>query len=178
MKKIMKKMLSVVMVAAVALGLGFAPAKAADGVTVHVEKPADWADSMNLYAWNVNGSEEPAGWPGQAMEQDADGFYTFTVATTSNCNIIFNDGTVQTVDMTDVAPGEYWYTAGTKGDDGKYTFTQSTTNPNGGSEEAATTDAAATEEPATGDATPVVLVSLIGLAAVAVFAASKKRSIA
>ena len=112
-------MLSVVMVAAVALGLGFAPAKAAGEIVVHVEKPADWADSLNLYTYGDAG-ELLGGWPGAAMTTDADGFYTGTVAA-DKASIVLNDGgdpALQSVDIKDLAAGEYWFTAGTKGEVG------------------------------------------------------------
>ena len=71
-----------------------------DTVTVHAEVPADWGSSINLYAWNGDGSN--ASWPGQAMTLGADGTYTLEIPCHFT-NLIVNNGSVQTVDIENVS---------------------------------------------------------------------------
>ena len=79
-------------------------------------------DAPSIYFWGVSGGSASCGaWPGDAMEAEGDGWYTYTVAATS-ANLIFNDGsgkelsgqekyTVQTADLTQ-KEGEWWYKDG------------------------------------------------------------------
>ena len=70
---------------------------------VHAKVPAEWT-TVNLYAWNDNGSN--AGWPGVPMTQGDDGLWLGEL-TPGYANIIVNDGANQTVDLP-YAGGECW----------------------------------------------------------------------
>ena len=61
----------------------------------------DW-NHVYLYAWNSNGAILSA-WPGNAIEKDENGRYTYSFSSTyTKVSMIWNNGTDQTVDITDV----------------------------------------------------------------------------
>lgn len=85
--------------------------KAAGELTLYVEKPADW-DSVSLWAWTDNGNLFKD-WPGEALTacENNDGWYKATISVDGITNIIFsNPGGAQTVDITGLTAGTYWYT--------------------------------------------------------------------
>lgn len=85
--------------------------KAAGELTLYVEKPADW-DSVSLWAWTDNG-DLFKDWPGEALTacENNDGWYKATISVDGITNIIFsNPGGAQTVDITGLTAGTYWYT--------------------------------------------------------------------
>lgn len=85
--------------------------KAAGELTLYVEKPADW-DSVSLWAWTDNGNLFKD-WPGEALTacENNDGWYKATISVNGITNIIFsNPGGAQTVDITGLTAGTYWYT--------------------------------------------------------------------
>ena len=68
-------------------------AASSDGATVTFTKPDSWGSSINAYVYENGGAGSNAQWPGQAMTDNGDGTYSYTVP--SNINnplIIFNDG--------------------------------------------------------------------------------------
>lgn len=71
-------------------------------ISVYFKKPANWASSVRIYFWNAlpTGSLANGTWPGVLMTADCNGWYkyTFPIAVSST-NLIFNDGTNQTVDL-------------------------------------------------------------------------------
>lgn len=81
-------------------------------IEVYVQKPASWS-KINLYAWNsatLNGS-----WPGKEMtetvEYDGITWYRHSFGTEyTSVNVIFNDGTNQTVDIENVEFGKHFFT--------------------------------------------------------------------
>ena len=62
-------------------------------ITVKCYKPASWA-KVNIWAWNASGDLIKGTWPGVAINDDGDGWwsYTFDIATVRPVNVIFNDG--------------------------------------------------------------------------------------
>ncbi|MCL1942393.1 MAG: starch-binding protein [Candidatus Azobacteroides sp.] len=68
--------------------------------TIKWKNDQGWS-SMNLYAWDSNGTLLE-GWPGTVMTPDGDGWYSYTF-NTAPVNVIFNDGTNQTMDITGVS---------------------------------------------------------------------------
>ena len=87
------------------------------GYTVYCVNSKNWS-KINAYVWNPNG----AGWPGSAMtktgEKSSKGYdvYSFT-SVQKHGNVIFNNGSSQTDDLTfqagqyfDLASGK-WYTS-------------------------------------------------------------------
>lgn len=67
---------------------------------IYFQKPAGWADTINVYTW---GGVDMGAWPGTAVEKDAvnEGWYkvSATMAENTGFSFIFNDGTNQTSDL-------------------------------------------------------------------------------
>lgn len=96
MKKNMKKVLSLVLALVLAMGMMSIAAMAED-TTVYCDASAVNWTTVNVYCWNDAGQK--AAWPGEAMTQNAEGLWVFDVPAEYN-NIIFNDGSTQTIDLT------------------------------------------------------------------------------
>ena len=77
-------------------------------VTVHFY--SEW-DSANIYYWNSLPTDKEIAWPGEALQKDEDGYYTYTFDSTAKVNFLFNNGTEQTADFTQKS-GEWWYKNG------------------------------------------------------------------
>ncbi|MED9996212.1 MAG: starch-binding protein, partial [Paludibacteraceae bacterium] len=73
------------------------------GLTVEFKAPAGWT-TVNLYAWAEGEPDLLGKWPGKAISKSGD-YYTYTITETDTrpLNIIFNDGTNQTADITSVS---------------------------------------------------------------------------
>ncbi|BBF43367.1 alpha-amylase [Lachnospiraceae bacterium KM106-2] len=64
-------------------------------ITVHFNKPEEWKDTIYAYVYNENG-EELQKWPGNLMEKEKDGSYSFSYEEDyENPLIIFTDGEEQ-----------------------------------------------------------------------------------
>ena len=80
--------------------------------TVHFFKPASWGSTIRIYWW----SAQPAGrladgtWPGVAMTNENNGWYSYTFTNITSTNLIFNDGSNQTADLSRGSNG--WYLNG------------------------------------------------------------------
>lgn len=78
-------------------------------------KPDSW-NNVNVYAWDANGQEVTAAWPGTALsnsELNEYGQQVFLYEVPSTvAGVIFNNGDAQTVDITDLSVTGY-YTDGT-----------------------------------------------------------------
>ncbi|PKB18915.1 starch-binding protein [Flavobacterium sp. 5] len=80
--------------------------------TVYFKKPSTWASTVKVYYWGTTGTAPVVTWPGVAMTQDCGDWYAFTFpSTVSASNIIFNDGTLKTVDLTATAGIKYYDSA-------------------------------------------------------------------
>ncbi len=67
-----------------------------DGAKVKFTKPDNWGDSVNAYVYENGGGSKNAEWPGEAMTDNGDGTYSYTVpSSVKNPVIIFNDGKKQ-----------------------------------------------------------------------------------
>ena len=77
-------------------------------VTVHF--PGDW-DSASIYYWNVLPNDKEVDWPGEQLEKDEDGYYSYTFESTTKANFLFTNGDEQTEDFTQKS-GEWWYNNG------------------------------------------------------------------
>ncbi len=81
--------------------------------TVHFYKPTSWGAGIKIYWW----SAQPAGvladgtWPGVDMTNAGNNWYTYTFTNITSTNLIFNDGTNQTADLSRNKEG--WYLNGT-----------------------------------------------------------------
>jgi len=83
--------------------------------TVNFYKPSNWGTTIRIYWW----AAQPAGiladgtWPGVTMTNSGNGWYSYTFTNISSTNLIFNDGTNQTADLTRNKTGWYlnntWY---------------------------------------------------------------------
>ncbi len=72
--------------------------------TVYFKKPTNWGTAVKIFYWGVNGTAPAQTWPGVAMTLDCGSWYRFTFpSTVSASNIIFNDGTLQTADLSATA---------------------------------------------------------------------------
>ncbi len=90
----------------------------ATGLTVHFFKPGSW-NQANMHYWSVT-PIDPAdnipgtAWPGPVMNDDGDGWWSYTIAGASCANIVFNDnGSPQTGNLSRC--GEGWYNNGWSG---------------------------------------------------------------
>jgi hypothetical protein len=79
-------------------------------ITVHAKAPEDWA-GVSLWAWSApDGTNVFANWPGEAMSETADGWYTYDVPAWVNSVIInANEGMVQTSDIS-IESKDVWIT--------------------------------------------------------------------
>ncbi|HTJ53703.1 MAG TPA: Ig-like domain-containing protein [Cyclobacteriaceae bacterium] len=88
---------------------------ASTNFTVNFFKPSAWGSTIRIYWW----SAQPAGvladgtWPGVTMTNSGNGWYSYTFINVTSTNLIFNDGTNQTADLTRNKTGWYlnntWY---------------------------------------------------------------------
>ncbi len=77
--------------------------------TVYFKKPSNWGSGIKIYYWNVTGSATAVTWPGVAMTLDCGSWYKFTFpSTVSAANLIFNDGSLQTADLTATAGTKFY----------------------------------------------------------------------
>lgn len=117
-----------------------ANAAAAGKLTLYVQAPEGW-DAISIWAWTDAGNLFEK-WPGKAMTacDNNAGWFKATIETDGVTNIIFNnaaegaDATAQTVDITDVAAGTYWYTLAL-GEEDKFNGTAVTEAPEGWEDE-------------------------------------------
>lgn len=65
--------------------------------TVHFYKPASWG-TPNIYFYDesVSPKRESAAWPGAAMQNEGDGWYSYTISGWDKANVIFNSNGQQT----------------------------------------------------------------------------------
>lgn len=77
--------------------------------TVYFKKPSNWSTAVKIFYWGVTGTAPAVTWPGVAMTLDCGSWYRFTFpSTVSASNIIFNDGTLQTADLSANAGIRYY----------------------------------------------------------------------
>lgn len=83
----------------------------ATGLTIHFKKPANW-NTAHMHYWNVTPASIPGtNWPGVSMQNDGNGWYSYTIPQATCTNIVFNDnGGNQTSDLSRC--GEGWYDNG------------------------------------------------------------------
>ena len=193
MKKF-KKVLSFVAAFTMALAVA-APVAALADVTLKVKAPADWAE-VYIHTWDVkvDGKDADAltnadvvsSWPGfQLTETDGDyKVITLKGVTAMNFLVGSGEGNPQTVDIKDLAEkaeGTYIIDdikASEKEEDGGK-FTYKLTAEDGTTVSTPATDANADNSPKTGDESsiiPVVAVGVVGVAALTVVLATRKKA--
>jgi len=87
------------------------------GITVSFKKPTDWGTAgVSLYAWTGT-TPILAGWPGTAMIDVGNSWYSYTFApSVTNVNIVFSKaGSPQTVDITGVTQSTCYQASGLSG---------------------------------------------------------------
>ena len=82
-----------------------------DPIEIYVEKPSSWS-TMNIYAWID--ATITAAWPGDKMTETTtvDGttmYYRNFGSDNAEINVIFNNGTAQTVNIEEVGYGKHYY---------------------------------------------------------------------
>lgn len=77
--------------------------------TVYFKKPSTWSSTVKIYYWATTGTTTAVTWPGVAMTQDCGDWYKYTFpSTVSASNLVFNDGTLKTADLTATAGIKYY----------------------------------------------------------------------
>ncbi len=77
-------------------------------ITVHFK--TSW-NSANIYYWDVQPNNDATLWTGEAMTAEGNGWYTYTIPNAATANIVFNNGSDKTEELT-VTAGEWWYKNG------------------------------------------------------------------
>jgi uncharacterized protein YjdB len=83
--------------------------------TVYFYKPSAWGTGIKIYYWSAlpAGVLANATWPGVNMTDTGNGWYSYTFTNVTSTNLIFNDGTSQTADLSRNKTGWYmnntWY---------------------------------------------------------------------
>ena len=84
------------------------------GLKIYFRKPSNWG-SAYMHYWNTTPAGGSTNWPGVAMTDEGDGWYSYTIADTECANIVFNDnGGAQTGDLSVCGEGRYdngWQTS-------------------------------------------------------------------
>lgn len=79
------------------------------GLTVHF-KPSGYSNP-SIYFWSVTPTGQSTAWPGEAMTDEGNGWYSYTFENADCANVIFsNNGASQTPDLNRCAEG--WYENG------------------------------------------------------------------
>ena len=106
-----------------------------DSVTVYFLNALNWT-KVNAFVWPASGNALKA-WPGEAAKKEADKLQGFDVYSyrfpKTYVNIIFNDGSTQTIDLTWSESKPYFYPAGKDGEKVKGTWHAKADVPSSGS---------------------------------------------
>lgn len=151
----------------------------AEPITVYAQVPADWAGPC-CWAWSApDGTNAFSAWPGEAMAEGDDGWYSIEVPGWINSIIInANEGSVQTADISVEVGQDVWITVA-DAENAAVSYEQ----PAGDAAEA-TPEPEASEAPAetAGDSGGssaviwiVVIVVIVAVIAVAVVVSKKKK---
>ncbi|MEJ7681579.1 MAG: starch-binding protein [Segetibacter sp.] len=99
------------------------PQTSTNSFTVNFYRPSDWGTGINVYWYNALPATSAASpsWPGAAMTNNGDGWYSYTFNNMDSATVIFNDGTKQSADVTRGKTG--WYVNGAWYDTKPNTFT-------------------------------------------------------
>lgn len=61
-------------------------------LTIHVRKPADWAEPVRIHYWDTRPAGPSTTWPGAAMTWDGEGWWRITLEGVEAAAMVFNDG--------------------------------------------------------------------------------------
>lgn len=108
MKKLMALLLSVMMVGCLGVTALAAEEENQEMVPILAEVPEDWENPF-AWAWADDGTNAFAAWPGEAMTEGEDGWYSIEVPGWVNSIIInANEGGVQTTDLSVEVGKDVW----------------------------------------------------------------------
>ena len=148
----------------------------AEPITVYAQVPSDWAGPC-CWAWSApDGTNAFSAWPGEAMAEGEDGWYSVEVPGWVNSIIInANEGGVQTTDLSVDVGKDVWITV-TDAENAAVSYEQ----PSGETpEETPAPSEAPVEDSGGGNSTViwvvVVIVVIVVIAAIAVAANKKKK---
>ncbi|MBB6110036.1 Glycosidase [Mucilaginibacter lappiensis] len=81
--------------------------------TVYFSPPPGWSTGIKIYWWNAlpSGVLADGSWPGVTMTNNGNGWYSYTFTNITSTNLIFNDGSNQTDNLSRNKTG--WYVNGT-----------------------------------------------------------------
>jgi hypothetical protein len=88
------------------------------GITVSFKKPTEWGTTgVYLWAWTGTNTNLFTSWPGTAMSDNGNNWYSYTFASTvNNVNVIFSkNGSPQTVDITGITQSTCYEQSGLNG---------------------------------------------------------------
>lgn len=85
----------------------------ANNFTVHFYKPSSWGNNIRIYWWEAQptGILADGSWPGISMTNEGNGWYSHTFTNITSTNLIFNDGSNQTANLSRGSAG--WFQNGT-----------------------------------------------------------------
>ena len=106
----MKKFISLLLTLAMVLSLAVPAMAAEDTRTIYFENTTNWS-TVNAYAWDAESIPLLGSWPGSAMTkvEGEENIYSIEVPTDA-VNMIFNNGSEQTADLTIPTDGKNLYT--------------------------------------------------------------------
>ena len=85
---------------------------AGNSITIHFYNDADW-NNVYVYYWNSKPKNVEVSWPGKKMNEDSNGWYSYTISDVSKVNFLFsNKGNNQTDDLTANKSGDWYYKNG------------------------------------------------------------------
>lgn len=122
----MKKTIAILLALLLCASLIAVPAMGAqDQIAVVAKVPSDWVDPC-AWAWDANGNNAFAAWPGELMEDLGDGwYYIYVPAGMTGIIINGNGGSVQTLDGAMDGDKNAWITVGENVEGNKYALTVS-----------------------------------------------------
>ena len=78
-------------------------------ITIHYS--TDWK-AVSLYGWNGLPNDVDFTWPGETLQKDGDGYYTYTFSNVKKVNFMFTNDGNRSEEFTIKESGEYWYSNG------------------------------------------------------------------
>lgn len=70
--------------------------RAADPIKILFKKPTNWNDKIRIYYYSNDEDEvQLKGWPGYTMQNDGNGWFSYTITDMDDVRILFTDGTLQ-----------------------------------------------------------------------------------
>ena len=104
---------------------------------IYLDKASTKWTNANLYTWDANNTTYTGTWPGNAMgvtTVNGTEYYYSLIRNAKTINLIFNNGTEQTVDITGIS-GESFFKLTTKNGEGKWQVEKVENSTGGGEEE-------------------------------------------